>query len=115
MALSAGGCGGATGQMQVTPISVMVQPTVTVTQGGMTVIVQISIVSTSETALVMFTGLPGGVQVKYSASDTSPSGTLSVSAGASAAPGSYPVTVTVNSAEQTASTSFTLIVDAAKS
>jgi len=81
----------------------------------MTVIVQISIVSTSETALVMFTGLPGGVQVKYSASDTSPSGTLSVSAGASAASGSYPVTVTVNSAEQTASTSFTLIVDAAKS
>jgi hypothetical protein len=116
MALCAGGCGGAANSMQAAvPISVMVPVTVTVTQGGATVIVQISIVSTSETALVMFVGLPAGVEENYSASDTNPSGTLSFTASTTAATGSYPVTVTVNSAGQTASTSFTLVVDAAKS
>lgn len=110
VALWLGGCGGATGPAQMTPISVMVPASVTVVQGGATVIVDISIVSTSETALVMFVGLPGGVVEKYSASDTSPSGTLSFTAGSSSAPGSYPVIVTVNSAGQTATTNFTLIV-----
>ncbi len=96
--------------MQATPISVAVPASVTVAPGGMPVIVQIGIVSTSETALVMFVGLPGGVEVKYSASDTSPSGILTFTAGSTTATGSYPVTVTVNSAGQTASTSFTLVV-----
>jgi hypothetical protein len=110
LALCLGGCGGATGLMQATPISVMVPASVTVMPGGMSVIVEISIVSTSETALVMFVGLPGGVEEKYSASDTNPSGILTFTAGSSTAAGSYPVIVTVSSAGQTASTSFTLIV-----
>ena len=110
LALWLSGCGGATGPAQATPISVMVPATVTVMPGGATVIVQISIVSTSETALVMFVGLPGGVVEKYSASDTSPSGSLSFTADSSSAAGSYPVMVTVSSAGQTATTSFTLTV-----
>lgn len=85
-------------------------PNITVVQGGPEVIVPINITSTSETALVSIRGLPTGVQERYAASDTSPSGSLGFTANAMAPPGTYTPTVTVNSAGQTASAGFTLIV-----
>ena len=81
-----------------------------VTQNGSTVIIPIQINSTSETAIVMVGGLPGGVSEKYSATDTSPSGTLAFVAGGSAMTGTFTPIVSVQSAGATASTSFTLIV-----
>lgn len=114
LALSLAGCGGAAGYTSnMPPISVMVPATVTVPQNGMPVVVQINIDSPSETALVSFVGLPGGVQEKYSASDTSPSGDLTFTGSDVVSPGSYKVIVMVISAGQTASTSFTLVVSAA--
>jgi hypothetical protein len=109
-----GGCGAATGYTSTTPpISVTVPATVTVSQDGQPVVVDIFIDSTSETALVSFIGLPGGIQDKYSASDTNPSGTLTFTASSATPPGSNKVTVVVNSAGQSASTTFTMIVSAA--
>ena len=66
--------------------------------------------STSETALVSFAGLPGGVQTTYAASDTNPSGLLTFTATTHAAVGTYMPIVTVDSAGQTASVTFTLTV-----
>jgi hypothetical protein len=114
-ALVVSGCGGKTGFTNPVPITVSLElSTVTVNQDGSPVIVQINITSTSETALVAVTGLPGDVSVKYAASDTNPSGTLTFTAGASATVGTYTPKITVNSAKQTVSTTFTLVVDAAK-
>jgi hypothetical protein len=74
------GCGGGNGGGSMSspnPISVFLPiSTVTVSQSGMQVTVPIQIASTSETALVMVGGLPSGVQERYAASDTNPSGTL---------------------------------------
>jgi hypothetical protein len=114
-AILAGGCGGRGGLIITQqPIAVSLPiSTVVVPQDGMQVIVPINITSTSETALVSVSGLPSGVQVKYSASDTSPSGSLAFTADASAQQGTYVPTVTVNSAGATASSSFTLVIAAA--
>lgn len=107
------GCGGS-GSPMMLPISVTLSsPTVTVSQGGSPVQVHITIQSTSETALVNFTGLPAGVKVTYAASDTNPSGLLTFTAIASAPAGTFMPFVTVNSAGQTATARFTLIVSAA--
>jgi hypothetical protein len=93
------------------PISVSLSTsTVVVPQDGMPNSVQITIKSTSETALVSFNGLPGGVQTTYAASDTNPSGPLTFVATASAPAGTYSASVTANSAGQTASTPFQLVV-----
>lgn len=110
--LGAAGCGGRGGSMVTqAPISVsLVITTVTVSPNGTPVIVPININSPSETALVAVSGLPGGLKVTYAASDTNPSGTLTFTAGASATVGTYMPIVTVNSAGQTASTKFTLVV-----
>jgi hypothetical protein len=108
------GCGAA-GNMgsQAPPISVsLANPMVVVPQSGAPTIVAIKIVSTSETALVSFVGLPGDVQVGYAASDTSPSGILKFIGGPAAPLGTYMPILTVKSAGQTASTTFTLIVTA---
>jgi hypothetical protein len=110
----AAGCGGG-GDSVITapPIAVSLPvSTVVVPQDGTQVIVPIRITSTSETALVSVRGLPAGVQVKYSASDTNPSGSLALTGSAETPSGAYSVTVTVNSAGQTASTNFTLIITA---
>jgi hypothetical protein len=72
--------------------------------------VQLTIKSTSETAIVSFNGLPGGVQATYAASDTNPSGPLTFVATKSAPAGTYAAGVTANSAGQTASSQFTLVV-----
>ncbi len=87
--------------------------TVVVPQDGTQVIVPINITSTSETALVSVSGLPTGLQEKYEASDTSPSGSLSFTASAATPAGTYMPTVTVQSAGQTASANFTLVVSVA--
>lgn len=107
------GCGGATGSNPVAPITVSlgISPVV-VAQDGTPTRVQITINSTSETALVSFSGLPGGVQVTYAASDTNPSGLLTFTAIKSATAGTYMPIITVNSAGQTATLKFTLIVAA---
>lgn len=110
-ALAAVGCGGSGSTSSQVPISVsVVRSTVVVSQDGMPVIVPISITSTSETALVFIRGLPTGIQETYAASDTNPSGNLTFVASTAAPLGTYTPTVTVNSAGQTASTDFTLVV-----
>jgi len=109
------GCGGGGGGGVVTPnpISVFLPVSkVMLVPGGSSVAVPIRIDSTSETALVNLIGLPGGVQVIYHASDTNPSGSLSFTANKTSIKGTYMPIVTVNSAGQTASASFTLIVEA---
>ena len=113
-ALAAAGCGGGGSIITQTPITVSLPiSTVDVPQDGTQVIVPIDITSTSETALVAVSGLPSGLQEKYAASDTNPSGTLAFTASAATPEGTYTPTVTVNSAGQTASTNFTLVVTAA--
>ena len=77
----------------------------------MKVSVPIVIGSTSETALVSLLGLPAGVQVTYSSSDTNPSGSLTFSANSTAMTGSYMPTVVVMSAGNTASAAFALVVE----
>jgi hypothetical protein len=111
------GCGGGSGSgaggstNPGNPISVSLDSTtVVVPQDGMPAHVQIAIHSTSETALVNFVGLPGGVQTNYAASDTNPSGLLTFFATTSAPAGTYSATVTVNSAGQAASAPFNLVV-----
>lgn len=105
------GCGGSGGIVAQPPISVSLPiSTVTVTQNGNTVIIPIQIMSTSETALVMINGLPGGIEEMYAASDTNPSGSLSFKANASAMTGTFMPTINVLSAGQSASKQFTLIV-----
>jgi hypothetical protein len=108
------GCGGrGDSNITVLPITVsLAVSTVVVPQDGTQVIVSILITSTSETALVSVRDLPAGVQVKYDASDTNPSGQLAFTASGAAPPGTYDATVTVNSAGQTAATTFTLVITA---
>jgi hypothetical protein len=106
------GCGGG-GNSTPTPVPISVtmgQSMVTAPQDGSPVIVPINITSTSETATLSFLGLPAGVSEQYSATDTNPSGTIKFIASTSAPAGAYTPTVTVNSAGQTASASFTLVV-----
>jgi hypothetical protein len=112
IALAAIGCGGGSGSMtSQVPISVsLVDSMVVVSQNGTPVNVPMIITSTSETALVFVNGLPGGVQEKYAATDTNPSGTLTFTASTAAPLGTYEPTITVKSAGQTASTSFTLVI-----
>lgn len=93
------------------PISVSLPvSTIVVPQDGTQVVVPINIVSTSETALVSISGLPAGLQEKYAASDTNPSGSLAFTASTTTPTGTYTPIVTVISAGQTASTNFTLVV-----
>lgn len=108
------GCGGG-GNIapQAPPISISLrESTITVSQDGTPVIAQLLINSTSETALVSLSNLPAGIQWKYAATDTNPSGTITFTGSTSAPPGTYMPTVTANSAGQTASAKFTLVVAA---
>ena len=110
-ASTACGCGGRSEISTAKPISVsLVNPTVTVQQGGPPVSVNLLIESPSETALVHVTGLPEGVGATYAASDTNPSGLLTFAANAEAMKGTFMPTISVQSAGQTAATSFTLTV-----
>lgn len=86
-------------------------PSVVVPRNGSQVTVSIIIMSSSETAVVTVNGLPAaGVAVKYAASDTNPSGSLALTANATTAVGTYTPKVTVNSAAQIVTTTFTLVV-----
>jgi hypothetical protein len=115
--LTTAGCGaGGNSSIAQVPITVSLPiSTVVLPRNGTQVIVPISISSTSETALVSITGLPGGVQEKYAASDTNPSGSLAFTASAATPTGTYTPRVTVNSAGQTASLNFKLVVTTATS
>jgi hypothetical protein len=106
------GCGGSGGgQLSLNPISVYLPvSTVTIVPGAALVSINIQINSPSETALVAVGGLPAGVAAKYAASDTNPSGILTLSANTSTMIGTYMPTITVMSSGQTVSTVFTLIV-----
>ena len=106
------GCGGS-GSPMIAPITVSLSSTtVVVPQDGTPVHIQINIRSTSETALVSFTGMPGGVSAGYAATDTNPSGLLTFMATGKVSVGTYMPIITVNSASQTATVKFTLIVPA---
>jgi hypothetical protein len=95
------GCGGGSGSIVMQPISVSLPvSTVVVPQDGTQVIVPILITSTSETARVSVTGLPTGVQERYAASDTNPSGSLFFTTSASTPEGIYAASVTVKSSER---------------
>jgi hypothetical protein len=111
LSLCAAGCGGGSHTLFQMPISVSFPgKTVTVSQGGMPAVAQILIQSTSETALVSVNGLPAGIQWKYAASESAPSGTLTFTANDTTPAGTYMPIVTVNSAGQMASASLTLVV-----
>ncbi len=112
LALMTSGCGGGGNSTQTqVPITVsLAVSTIVAPQDGTMVIVPINITSTSETALVSLSGLPAGVAEQYAASDTNPSGQIKITASASAPAGTYTPSVTVTSAGQTVSTSFTLVV-----
>ncbi len=90
-------------------VSLAVSPVV-VAQDGSATSVQMTVNSSSETAVVSFIGLPAGVQEKYAASDTNPSGPLTFIASASTPAGTYTPILTVNSAGQTVSMPFTMVV-----
>jgi hypothetical protein len=110
------GCGATVTGMVPTgpPISVSLSTSeVVVPLNGTPVHVVITIKSTSETALVNLVGLPGGVQEMYAASDTNPSGSLTFAATRTAVAGTYMPTIVVNSAGQTASLKFTLVLASA--
>lgn len=112
LALLVASCGGNSGGMlRQAPITVKLPiSTVVVMPAGTPATIPIQIQSTSETALVSLSGLPGGVQAAYAASDTNPSGILTFTANASTITGTSMPTVTVMSAGQTAMTRFTLVV-----
>jgi hypothetical protein len=78
----------------------------------MQVTVPIQIDSTSETAIVMVVGLPGGIEETYRASDTNPSGTLFFTGSPAAMVGTYMPTIEVSSAGAMATTQFQLVVTA---
>jgi hypothetical protein len=112
VAFACGGCGGA-GAPFVAPISVSLSAsTIVVPQNGVPAHVQITIKSTSETALVNFVGLPGGVEANYAASDTNPSGLLTFTAKSKVSAGTYMPIINVNSAGQSAMLTFTMVVPA---
>jgi hypothetical protein len=105
------GCAGGSGSSIQNPISVYLPiSTIELTTGAAPVTIPIQIASTSETALVSVSGLPAGVQVKYASTDTNPSGSLTFDAIDATMTGETMPRVTVMSAGQTASTSFTLVV-----
>jgi len=105
------GCGGKAMFEAPPAISVSLpNPNVVVSQDGMQVTVPIQIDSTSETAIVMVTELPAGIQATYKASDTSPSGDLFLTGSTAAMVGTYMPTILVNSAGAMAKTQFHLMV-----
>lgn len=111
--VAAAGCGGGASMLPSAQVPITVSlthSTVNLLQDGTAVIDPITIASSSETALVVVSGLPAGVQVNYASTDTNPSGTLTFVAGADSQAGTSTPTVSVYSAGQTASTTFTLIV-----
>lgn len=104
-----GRAGNSPGSMVAITVS-LPSSTILVPQDGTAAALNVNITSTSETALVSVNGLPGGVQVKYAATDTNPSGLLTFVASESSPAGTYTPTISVSSAGQTASVPFTLVV-----
>lgn len=113
-ALLLGGCGGGThgaGSFAPVPVTVSLPiSTVVVMPSGTPVTVPVQIGSPSETAVVSVSGLPSGVSQRYASTDTNPSGTLTFAAADSTMTGTFMPVIHVLSANQSASKSFTLIV-----
>lgn len=107
------GCGGGTSPTGtgLIPITarLSVSPVV-ISQDGKPTGVVLTITSTSETARVNIGGLPAGVQYTYQPTDTNPSGLLTFTASKPTPVGSYMPIITVNSANQTVSLQFSLMV-----
>ena len=87
-------------------------PTVTVPTNGTSVLVPITVVAPTETVTFLINGLPGGLTATYKESESNPSGLLTLIASTSTQAGTYMPQITVGSSGQTASTSFTLVVQA---
>jgi hypothetical protein len=83
---------------------------VIIVPGAAPVSIPIQISSSSETALVSVGPLPAGVDAKYAASDTNPSGSITFSANSSTMSGNYMPIITVISSGQTVSTGLTMTV-----
>jgi hypothetical protein len=88
-------------------------PTVTVPTSGSPVLVPITVVAPTETVTFSINGLPGGLTATYKESESNPSGLLTLIASTSTQVGTYMPQITVGSSGHTASTSFTLLVQAA--
>lgn len=84
-------------------------PTITLSPGN-SVSVPVVVVAPTETVTFAIDGLPAGVAESYKESESNPSGLLTLTAGASAKPGTYQPTIIVGSSGQTASFAFTLVV-----
>ena len=108
---SATGCGSGKSSTSTTPITVTLQSTpIVLPQDGTSVQVPITIASPGATAQVNFSSLPALVEVTYTATGGSVSGTLTFNASSASPTGKYMPMATVTSGGQTASTSFTLVI-----
>ena len=88
-------------------------PVITLSPGA-SVSVPVTIVAPTETVSFAINDLPFGVSESYKESESNPSGLLTLTANASAAPGTYKPTIIIGSSGRTASLTFALQVVAAK-
>ncbi len=106
------GCGG--GSSVTTPPVVLTvsipSGTVVLPQDGTAANLSVTIVAPTESVTLSVTGLPAGVTQRYKASESNPSGQLTLSASAATPAGSYTPVVTINSSGHTATTTITLVV-----
>ena len=112
LVLAAAGCGGGSSSATTPPVPLSISlgtSTVVVPQDGAAAAVPLTIVGPTGTPSVSVTGLPSGVAEQFAAAAGSLSGTLTFTGSASLAAGSYPSTVTVTLAGQSANASVTLV------
>jgi hypothetical protein len=110
------GCGGKANNAPAPfPLSVTIgMPTLTIQQGGQPILQPITIMAPTETTTFVVSGLPAGVNATYKPSESNPSGLMTLTANASATIGSTMPVITVGTKGETATTTFTLVVTAAK-
>jgi hypothetical protein len=112
MLLALIGCGGRS-SLAPQPILLSVaisNTTVILPPNGMAVGVPVTIMAPTETTTFSILGLPGGVTGTYQASESNPSGLLTLVANSSTKSGTYMPKITVGTSGQTASLIFTLII-----
>jgi len=85
---------------------------VIVPTNGTPVPVPIVVVAPTETVTFQIIGLPGGISANYKESESNPSGLLTLVASSATQAGTYMPQITVGSSGQTASTVFSLVVQA---
>jgi hypothetical protein len=94
---------------QVTLTVAVGSTSVVVPQDGVPVQVPVTIAGPSGTPTVAVSGLPASMAWQFSATASSSSGVITITAGAATAPGVYPASVMVSMAGQTASASFSVV------